>query len=143
MLSLLGASDCGKTTVLRMIAGFVTPSTGTVRLRGAAMMFQNFALSPSSSPIPCSNWRWKRATPCSTCIPAANHAHMVALYTTWCNFVRQHKTLRCSPAMAAGLSATLWSMADVVALIDARAAAPKARGAYKPRAGKITEVISN
>lgn len=64
---------------------------------------------------------------------AENHAHMVALYTTWYNFVRQHKTLRCSPAMAAGLSATLWSMADVVALIDARADAPKARGPYKLR----------
>ena len=47
---------------------------------------------------------------------AENHAHMVALYTTWCNFVRQHKTLRCAPAMAAGLSKTLWSMEDVVAL---------------------------
>ena len=72
---------------------------------------------------------------------AENHAHMVALYTTWYNFVRQHKTLRCSPAMAAGLSATLWSMEDVVALIDARAEAPKKRGAYKPRAPKVA--ISN
>ena len=35
---------------------------------------------------------------------AENHGHMVALYTTWYNFVRQHKTLRCSPSMAAGLS---------------------------------------
>jgi IS1 family transposase len=67
---------------------------------------------------------------------AENHAHMVALYTTWYNFVRQHKTLRCAPAMAAGLSATLWSMEDIVALIDAREAAPKARGAYKPRQPK-------
>ena len=41
-----------------------------------------------------------------------NHAHMVALYTTWYNFVRQHKALRCSPAIAAGLSKTLgaWRM---------------------------------
>jgi IS1 family transposase len=73
---------------------------------------------------------------------AENHAYMVALYTTWYNFVRQHKTLRCSPAMAAGLSTTLWSMADVVALIDARAEAPKARGPYKSRAPKA-EAISN
>lgn len=69
-----------------------------------------------------------------------NHTHMVALYATWYNFVRQHKTLRCSPAMAAGLSATLWSMADVVALIDARSEAPKARGAYKPRAPKAAPI---
>ena len=73
---------------------------------------------------------------------AENHAHMVALYTTWYNFVRQHKTLRCSPAMAAGLSETLWSMADVVALIDAMDEAPKVRGTYKPRAAKA-DAISN
>jgi len=73
---------------------------------------------------------------------AENHAHMVALYTTWYNFARQHKTLRCSPAMAAGLSTTLWSMADVVALIDAAAEPVKARGTYKPRAAK-SNAISN
>ena len=28
-----------------------------------------------------------------------NHAHMVALYAVWYNFVRQYKTLRMSPAM--------------------------------------------
>ena len=64
---------------------------------------------------------------------AENHAHMVALYTTWYNFARQHKTLRCSPAMVAGLSTTLWSMADVVALVDAAAEPVKARGTYKAR----------
>ena len=69
------------------------------------------------------------------------HLHMVCLYTVWYNFVRMHKTLRCSPAMAAGISQTLWSMEDVVALIDARAEAPKARGTYKPRAPK--NAISN
>ena len=71
---------------------------------------------------------------------AENHAHMVALYTTWFNFVRIHKTLKCSPAMSAGLSTTLWSMEDLVALIDARAEAPKARGPYKPRAPKAAEI---
>jgi putative spermidine/putrescine transport system ATP-binding protein len=61
MLSLLGASGCGKTTVLRMIAGFVDPTAGRVRLRGidvthtpphrrgAALMFQSFALFPHLS----------------------------------------------------------------------------------------------
>ncbi len=32
-----------------------------------------------------------------------NHAHMVALYALWYNFVRIHKTLRVTPAMAAGI----------------------------------------
>ena len=67
---------------------------------------------------------------------AENHGHMVALYTTWYNFARQHKTLRCSPAMAAGLTGTLWSMEDVMALIDAQAEPAKKRGPYKPRATK-------
>ncbi len=62
-----------------------------------------------------------------------NHEHMVALYTCWYNFVRQHKTLRCSPAMAAGLIGKLWSMEDVVALIDAEVEPTKKRGSYKPR----------
>ena len=38
------------------------------------------------------------------------------------------------PAMAAGVSKTLWTMANIVALIDAAAPAPKARGPYKKRA---------
>ena len=64
---------------------------------------------------------------------AENHTYALALYFTFYNFVRMHKTLRCSPAMAAGLSDKLWSMEDVVALIDARAEAPKARGPYRKR----------
>jgi len=51
-----------------------------------------------------------------------NHERMVALYALWYNFVRIHKTLLTSPAMAAGIETQLWSMEDVVALIDARAA---------------------
>jgi IS1 family transposase len=49
-----------------------------------------------------------------------NHAHMVALYALWYNFVRIHKTLRTSPAMAAGIETRLWSMEDVVRLIEER-----------------------
>ena len=64
---------------------------------------------------------------------AENHTHALALYFTFYNFVRMHKTVRCTPAMAAGLTDRLWSMEDVVALIDARAEPVKKRGAYKPR----------
>ena len=62
-----------------------------------------------------------------------SHAHMVALYAVCYNFVRVHKTLRMSPAMAAGVSDRLWSMEDIVGLIDAREAAPKKRGPYKKK----------
>ena len=51
-----------------------------------------------------------------------NHAQMVALYALWYNFVRIHKTLHVTPAMAAGIADRLWSMEDVVALIDAHSA---------------------
>jgi hypothetical protein len=49
-----------------------------------------------------------------------NHAHMVALYALWYNFVRIHKTLRSSPAMAAGIEDRLWSMEDIVRLVERR-----------------------
>lgn len=62
-----------------------------------------------------------------------SHAHMVALYTVWYNFVRVHKTLRVSPAMAAGVTDRLWSMEDVAALIDGNEAPVKLRGTYKKR----------
>ena len=49
-----------------------------------------------------------------------NHAHMVALYALWYNFVRVHKTLRMTPAIAAEIETRLWSMEDVVRLIEER-----------------------
>jgi len=72
-----------------------------------------------------------------------NHAHMVALYAIWYNFVRVHKTLRMSPAMAAGIETRLWSMEDVAELVEARDPAPAKRGTYKPRQPKSAEAISN
>jgi IS1 family transposase len=62
-----------------------------------------------------------------------NHCHMVALYTVWYNYVRMHKSLKMSPAMAAGVSKTLWDMADIVTLIEDAAPKPGRRGAYKKR----------
>jgi len=49
-----------------------------------------------------------------------NHCHALALYFMFYNFCRIHKTLKIAPAMAAGVSEKLWSMEDIVALIDAR-----------------------
>ena len=44
-----------------------------------------------------------------------------ACYTLWRNFIRIHKSLRVTPAMAAGLSKTAWDMADLVRIMDERA----------------------
>ncbi|MAZ14842.1 MAG: IS1 family transposase [Ahrensia sp.] len=63
-----------------------------------------------------------------------NHLHMLSLYFVHYNFCRQHKSLRVSPAMAAGVTDTLKDMEWVVGLIDARAPAPKRPTAYKKKA---------
>jgi IS1 family transposase len=49
---------------------------------------------------------------------AENHAHMVALYTCWYNWMKVHKTLRVTPAMEAGLADRVFDMADLVAVIE-------------------------
>jgi IS1 family transposase len=49
-----------------------------------------------------------------------NHGHSLALYFLYYNFVRIHKTLKMSPAMAAGMTNKLWNVEDIVALLDAR-----------------------
>ncbi len=38
-----------------------------------------------------------------------------------------------TPAMGAGISKTLWSMEDIVVLVDAAAPKPGRRGSYKKR----------
>jgi hypothetical protein len=47
-----------------------------------------------------------------------NHAHAVALHFMYYNFVRIHKTLRVTPAMAAGISKKLWSIEDLAKLLE-------------------------
>jgi putrescine transport system ATP-binding protein len=61
MFALVGGSGCGKTTLLRMLAGFTEPSTGRITIDGADMknvpphtrpvnmMFQSYALFPHMS----------------------------------------------------------------------------------------------
>jgi putative spermidine/putrescine transport system ATP-binding protein len=60
-VALLGSSGCGKTTLLRTVAGFNTPTHGTISIggrdvtrqppdkRGMALVFQSYALWPHMS----------------------------------------------------------------------------------------------
>lgn len=47
-----------------------------------------------------------------------NHCHALALYFVHYNFIRIHKTLRVTPAMAAGITDRVWSWEDIIALVD-------------------------
>lgn len=47
-----------------------------------------------------------------------NLEHAVALHFMYYNFVRIHKSLRVTPAMKAGVSNTLWSIEDIVNLLN-------------------------
>jgi len=58
-----------------------------------------------------------------------NHCAALALYFFHYNFCRQHKTLRVSPAMQAGLTDELLSMESLCAIMDATPA--KRRGPYR------------
>lgn len=47
-----------------------------------------------------------------------NHFHMLALYFMFYNFIRIHKTLKVTPAMAAGIETRLWDMNDLAEMIE-------------------------
>ncbi len=47
-----------------------------------------------------------------------NHEHALAVYFMHYNFVRVHQTLRSTPAMRAGVADHLWTLEEMVGLID-------------------------
>ncbi len=60
---------------------------------------------------------------------------MIALSTVRYDFVKMHKCLKMTPALAAGVVNTLWPMDDLVALVDAHdAAKPRRKPGRKPKA---------
>lgn len=65
-----------------------------------------------------------------------NHAHAVSLHFMFYNFGRIHKTLRVTPATAAGVSDHVWSLEEIAGLVPAPVA--KKRGHYKKRAAPAT-----
>lgn len=68
----------------------------------------------------------------------ANHCHMIALYTVWYNFVKMHKSLRMTPALASGVAEHLWSMDELVALVEEHdASKPRQKPGRKPKAAAV------
>jgi len=47
-----------------------------------------------------------------------NHAAAIALYFMWYNFGRVHQTLKTTPAVKAGVADHIWSVEEIVALLD-------------------------
>jgi IS1 family transposase len=49
-----------------------------------------------------------------------NHIYAVALHFMYYNFAKIHETLRCTPAMEAGISDHVWEISEIVALADSK-----------------------
>lgn len=60
-----------------------------------------------------------------------NHIHALSVHFFHYNFVRLHSAIRCTPAMAAGVSNRLWEIEDMLKLIPVEPSKP--RGPYKKR----------
>jgi hypothetical protein len=60
-----------------------------------------------------------------------NHCHAIALHFVYYNFVKQHKALRVTPAMTAGLTKRFMSLEDIANLIPTEVLIK--RGSYKKK----------
>jgi hypothetical protein len=49
-----------------------------------------------------------------------NHSASVALYMMYYNYGRKHTTLKTSPAVAAGLTDHVWSIEEIIGLLEQR-----------------------
>src|SRR5438067_988367 len=94
--------------------GFVTYGQGTVTISTSYVERQNLNLRMSVR-------RFTRLTNAFS-KKFENHCHMVAIYHAYYNFCRIHQTLRVTPAMEAGISARIWSVQDLVTLLDSEKA---------------------
>ena len=62
-----------------------------------------------------------------------NHMHAISLHYLFYNFCRIHRTLKVTPAMAAGVTDTLHDVDWIVKLVEATTPMPGPRGPYRPR----------
>ncbi len=60
-----------------------------------------------------------------------NHGYATAIHFVFYNFCRVHQTLRVTPAMAGGLADHVWSLEELIGLLEKREQAAIAAGALK------------
>jgi IS1 family transposase len=75
-----------------------------------------------------------------------HHAAMVSIFVTWFNFCWIHETLKCTPAMEAGLSNHVWGVEELVqAALEAEPCEAPSPEPLKPRpeAPKATEKVTS
>lgn len=73
-----------------------------------------------------------------------NHIHAFTLYAFHYNFIRNHMSLKKTPAQAAGIADHQWTLAEMVGLLEAEErkmieAGGMKRGKYKPRTAKNSD----
>lgn len=112
-------------------------TTGTVKGAPDKAHVSTSYVERSNLTIRMQNRRFTRLTNAFS-KKAENHEHAIALFAMHYNFARIHKSLRVTPAMAAGITDHVWTLEEIAGLVDAAAPAPAKRGPYKKR-----EQISN
>ena len=60
-----------------------------------------------------------------------NHAAAVAVYVMYYSFCRVHQTLRVTPAMEAAVSDHVWTVEEMVGLLEAEEPKGMKRGSYR------------
>lgn len=70
----------------------------------------------AASPIACNSQRAATRLPNEFSKKLGNRAHAIALHFMYYNFGRIHKSLRMTPAMAAGVSDYVWLLEEIAAL---------------------------
>jgi hypothetical protein len=62
-----------------------------------------------------------------------HHAAAVSLHFAHYNYCRVHKTLGTTPAVAAGVTDHVWTLDELIGLLEAAERVPVRRGPYKKR----------
>jgi hypothetical protein len=75
---------------------------------------------PETDPLPTMRMSMRRFTRLTNAFSkkVENHAAAIAVYFMYYNFGRVHQTLRVTPAMKAGVSTHVWSVEEIVSLLN-------------------------